>query len=198
MRVPRSALGAAVNRVSLVVFLLFFTSSAAQGFGISVSVAPTNGGLVGIRAAAPVVQKYFRSDSLGVERPVDGYSRVIRNTTFSWRPAISTGLLFRFASPKDSLKCRWGVGAHFVVFEDGQETRTAPAITLNFGTERKQVFAGLLFTATDDLEFPRDPANPKHRRSEVVVPTEDADSFVAKRVSSRANFYAGVVFPVAL
>jgi hypothetical protein len=169
------------------ILTMLLLTTAAEAVELSIDIAPLNGGLVGLKQADPVVRPHFLRQSDGSYKASDDLVVVRENHSFFWSPAISTGLIFRFAEDAD--KIALGLGAHFVAFRDTVETRTAPALTIHFGTRTRQVFFGGLFVASDEVTLPGG-------RSEVVVPKDEAQAFTSRRTSRRLNFFAGIIIPL--
>jgi hypothetical protein len=116
----------------------------------------------------------------------------MKNTTHNWKPATSTGIIFRWIVHKDSGDDRndgigIGIGAHFVFVPGDQETHAAPAVTLHAGKKGLQVFGGWVFVPTDAVALPGG-------GDQAVVPATFTTSSLIRSQGGRvATFYAGIV-----
>jgi hypothetical protein len=116
----------------------------------------------------------------------------IKNTTHNWKPATSTGIIFRWIVHKDQDDEKndgfgVGVGTHFVFVPSEQSTRAAPAITFHMGKKGLQVFGGWIFVRTDSVELPG-------LGERAVVPATFTTSSLTRTEGGReATFFAGIV-----
>lgn len=81
---------------------------------------------------------------------------LLRNTHYSWRPAISTGVTFKWFPAKiDPLGV--GIGGHiaFVPETSGGRTNPFPVVAVSVGNrDRTELMFGLILSPTDDVAFP--------------------------------------------
>jgi hypothetical protein len=113
----------------------------------------------------------------------------VANNKYSWRPSLSTGVIFRWTEGKDTSGGKYGtgIGGHFVFVPAGKDTRPAPAITLHFGTRSTQLFAGSLLIPVDKADLPNGAARFIGPRS------LDPKSFVREGADRAWNFFAGII-----
>ena len=110
---------------------------------------------------------------------------VVANKRYSWRPALSTGILFGKFPPKG---LGIAIGGHFVFVPDASgATKPFPALTVNIGTGENQFFAGVIFSPTDDVQLPGGAGQVRLARSE---PLPD---FVLPGVKKTRHLFFGIV-----
>ena len=118
---------------------------------------------------------------------------LVRNKSYSWRPAVSTGLVFRWllepateATAAEALGV--GLGAHFVFVPKTEgATRPAPALAVHFGKAAMQVFAGFIFVPTNEATLPGG-------GQRAVVPSSFDQSVLVRNDAGKGpSFFAGIV-----
>lgn len=114
---------------------------------------------------------------------------LVRNHSYNWKPALSTGLIFRWrlsdCGDEDCIGI--GIGGHFVFVPHGDSTRPAPAITAHIGKAAMQLFAGVIFVPTDEAVFP-------NGGDKMVVPASfNPSSLLQTDSGAGPSFFAGVV-----
>jgi hypothetical protein len=115
---------------------------------------------------------------------------LVRNNKYTWRPSLSTGIIFRWYKSTDAEigdKIGLGIGGHFVFVPSGNDSRAAPALTMHIGKQSTQLFFGMIFVPTDRVDLPGE-------SDRVVVPAgTNPSDFVRSDGGSGPSFYAGVV-----
>jgi hypothetical protein len=118
---------------------------------------------------------------------------LIRNSAYSWRPAVSTGLVIRrlFEPSAEDVAAEAlgvGVGAHFVFVPKSEgASRPAPALAVHFGKATMQVFAGFIFVPTAKASLPGN-------RDRAIVPNSfDQSSLIRNDAGKGPSFFAGIV-----
>jgi hypothetical protein len=117
----------------------------------------------------------------------------IKNVNHSWKPATSTGIIFRWIfyrsdgndDTNDGVGA--GIGVHFVFVPVGSETKAAPALTAHFGKKNLQFFIGSVFVATDKVELPG------AADREIVPAAFQVSSLIRKDGGREPTFFAGIV-----
>jgi hypothetical protein len=81
-----------------------------------------------------------------------------------------------------------GVGGHFVFLSGADGTiKAAPAVTVHVGTQKTQLFGGVIFVNSDQVSF-------QNGASSVVVPKDaDTSSLILKNHGRGPSFFLGVV-----
>lgn len=120
------------------------------------------------------------ADSLLVDTVIIG-----KNDFRQWRPALSTGLVAYLRS--DLTRLGGGLGTH-IVFVPDSEGRTSPypAITLHLGNPENEVFFGMVLSATDVIDLPKE-GRRVARRSD-----GDYSSFYLGNAGRSSHFYIGI------
>ena len=99
---------------------------------------------------------------------------------YSWRPAVTTGLVVR-----TSATSIWGIGAQLVAAPVAEKTtRLAPGFTFHYGTNRKQVFFGPIFMPSDAYELPADGLR--------VPRGTDPNLFIRSGGTTKLNMFVGI------
>jgi hypothetical protein len=149
------------------------------------------GGFAGIREAEVQAQPNL---VCGSQQPPqcteDATSNVFTaNTRYSWRPSLSTGVVFRFTRGLDTTGnvFGWGFGGNFVFVPSGKDAKPAPAITFHLGTRSTQLFIGSLFIPVDKAEMPGG-------TQRFVGPRNlDPQTFIRAGADRAPSFFAGIV-----
>jgi hypothetical protein len=162
--------------------------AAAQRYLPRVEVA-AGGGFVGTPStnvvARPAVDCNTENDCVTVEGQVDLFADSRR----VWRPALATGIVLRWViseGEKDEEDFGVGLGGQMVFTPQGDGTRLLPAATIHAGTEKTQLFVGLLFGSFDKVVFP-------NGAESIRVPAENQPNFVRPREDSGPGVFVGVV-----
>lgn len=161
----------------------------AQGLRLSVEVA-AGGGFAGIREAEVQTAPSLNcSGEPQVCTPDPDNITLVKNNKYTWRPSLSTGIIFRWQKRADDGEDRVGVGigGHFIFVPSGTDSRAAPALTLHVGKQSTQLFFGMIFVPTDRVDLPGD-------SDRVVVPVGTSSTdFVRRDGGHGPSFFAGVV-----
>jgi hypothetical protein len=121
--------------------------------------AAAGGGFVGVDTAGVQTIPNTSCDTSNPPKCTADANTVIaiKNTAYSWQPALAVGLVFRYipnpgATSHDGVGI--GVGGQFVFVPHGSSSRAAPAITVHIGTASKQLFLGAVFMPSDTVDIP--------------------------------------------
>jgi hypothetical protein len=150
-------------------------------------------GFAGLRLAEAIQQPALDCNGQNVCTPASGFTDLVRNIRYVWRPALSPGVIFRFLmlsekkqGDKSDDDVMIGLGAHMVFVPIDEGTRPLPSFTIHIGKKNTQVFGGVLLGSADDVVFP---GNAKQIR----VPSTNIPSLVRSNASEGPNFYFGIV-----
>lgn len=145
------------------------------------------GGFAGIPEIEVQSEPNFNC-ATGVCTPASGTQVLVKNRKYTWKPSLSTGLVFfrRLTAEQDAIGI--GIGGHFVFVPRGDSAVAAPALTLHVGKTGTQLFFGAIWAPSDDATLPGGGAS-------AVVPTgTDPNAFIRRDASGRTpTFFAGVV-----
>jgi hypothetical protein len=160
-----------------------------------VEIAPAGGGFAGIREDEVLLQEHLLCTGQATPQActVDPNSQVlVRNSRYTFRPTLSTGLVFRrllkSSGRENEDSFGIGVGGHLVFLSSSAgSVQPAPAATIHFGTLKSQLFVGILGVPTDKVVFP-------NGADSIVVPKgTDTSNLLLKGYGNSVNFFVGVV-----
>jgi hypothetical protein len=143
------------------------------------------GGVAGLRT--PVVRAAPKPICKNNSCSVSPDSIVMKGDyQYQWHPAISTGIVFRWARDTSEHAVGYGLGGQLVAAPVGQNvTRLAPAVTLHYGQRRTQVFWGVLLMPSDALDLPGDTVT--------MARQTDPNLFISPGGRKALNFFVGIV-----
>lgn len=183
--IPITVAGAALN-VSV-------TANPSPHLGHVAIEAAASGGFVGINGVSVLTEPITTCPAPTVGSTpactIDPTNVLLKqNTAYSFQPALSTGVIFRYVFHPDPTTLDGmsvGLGLHVVFVPSGSSTSAAPGITFNVGTHATQVFAGLVFMPTDGFAdtFPSGP----------VPSTFQTSSLITHDSATRRTFFIGIV-----
>ena len=187
-----------IARGSLVVaIVLCAAADAAEAQVTFVMEAAGGGGFVGVKVPNVIPQPLFRVDTAGIVTQRTDSTRLVANSQFLWRPAVSTGIVGRLVfAEKDSVTARSlgvGLGFHMVALPGGADAsiKLAPALTIHIGSRHIQMFGGLVFTANDKIRFPG--GGGKDGDEIITVAGTDHDSFILKGFGQGPSVFLGLI-----
>jgi hypothetical protein len=136
------------------------------------------GGFAGLRV--PVVSPTPVMTCADVCTPNEDVVLMKGDYQYSWRPAVTTGLVVRPSSTSV-----WGIGAQLVAAPvTDKATRLAPGFTLHYGKDRAQLFLGPIFMPSDAYELPE---------GGVRVPRgTDPNLFIRSGGTTKLNMFVGI------
>ncbi len=158
------------------------------------------GGFVGTQVPEVIQKPLFRVDAMDVITLRTDSTRLIANSQFLWKPAVSTGIVGRWVfEESDSVtpgSVGIGVGFHMVALPGGADAsiRLAPALTLHFGSRHLQWFGGVVFTGSDEIRFPTRKKGKNSRNGDeiAVVAGTDPNSFVLEGIGYSPTLFLGI------
>lgn len=166
--------------------VLILLPECAIAIEVKVLALPLAGGVAGVRRADPeFIPAYQYNETSATWERKEGYVEVLRSTTYTWTPAVSSGLVLHLSN--DKTKFTWGIGGHVVSLKYQDDLRIAPAITLHFGDQQRQLYGGILFTPSGDVVFP----GGRNAKS-VIVKESEKNSFGTRRTNSAPAFFIGL------
>ena len=157
--------------------------------------AAGGGGFVGIKVPNVISQPLFRIDTAGIVTQRTDSMRLVANSQFLWRPAVSTGIVARlvFADTVTAQSLGVGLGFHMVALPAGADAsiRLAPALTVHVGSRHIQMFWGLVFTSNDKIRFPGGAG--KDGDEIIAIGGTEPESFILKGFGSGPTGFLGLI-----
>lgn len=177
--------------------LLVMDSARAQAPPSAVATSAWNqwtvelaagGGFAGIPEVQVQTEPNFTCGTSGTCVALPSTIVLVKNRTYTWRPSLSTGLVFfrRFTPDQDAIG--FGIGGHFVFVPRGDSATAAPALTAHLGKTGTHLFFGAIWAPSDDATLPGG-------GDRAIVPAgTDPKQFLRANASGRTpTFFAGVV-----
>ena len=150
------------------------------------------GGFTGLRNAEVGQRPAVDCDTQNHCTPVPGSLDLTDQSHYVWKPALATGLVFRWVMPyvKDDStpdkRFGLGIGGQMVFAAQDAGTRLLPALTIHAGTSKTQLFFGLAFGASDVVSFP-------NGAKSIRVSSDAVTDFVQRNAGKKKIFFVGIV-----
>jgi len=188
---PPGSLWRVAASLTLLTALPAVPSLAAQAWLPRVEIS-AGGGFTGVRNAEVAQRNAVDCNAANQCTPVAGMVDLSDKSHYVWKPALASGLVFRWTlpyvknhpNPDDQFGIGFGGQMVFGAQEEG--TRLLPALTFHAGTKKTQLFFGFAFGSSDVVKFPNGVKG-------VRVPSGSTQDFVQTHGGKKPIYFVGIV-----